>query len=80
MNPKRNKIKTPFGYIIRFFKEKAFEIKTVFLNLINTIDCPFDPEDNPFPQSCDKRIIHTEHCLNCVWRKGGFRNEKDSSI
>ena len=44
-------------------------IKEMFLNLINYCECPFDPEDNPFPQSCDKRIINTDICNECEWRK-----------
>ena len=43
-------------------------IKEMILDLINYCDCPFDPEDNPFPQSCDKRVINTETCKNCYWR------------
>ena len=50
-------------------------IKNFFLDLINYCDCPFDPEDNPFPQSCDKRIIFTDECEKCSWRKD-FEREK----
>lgn len=52
------------------------KIKNFFLDLINYCDCPFDPEDNPFPQSCDKRTIHTDYCKNkCPWRKGLEKRE-----
>ena len=44
-------------------------IKEKILDLVNYCDCPFDPEDNPFPQSCDKRIIFTEECEKCSWRQ-----------
>ena len=46
------------------------KIKELFVYLINYCDCPFDPDDNPFPQSCDKQTINTEWCENeCPWRK-----------
>ena len=44
------------------------KLKELFLKIINHCDCPFDPYDNPFPQSCDKRIVFTDECSKCVWR------------
>jgi hypothetical protein len=44
------------------------KLKEIFLNIINLCDCPFDPDDNPFPQSCDKRLIFTDRCSKWVWR------------
>lgn len=60
---------------------KIFEkIKPKILDLINYCDCPFDPDDNPFPQSCDKRIIYGDYCNNeCPWRKTKFE-DVDSKI
>lgn len=52
--------------MIQNIKQK---IKELFLDIINFCDCPFDPEDNPFPQSCDKRRIFTNECKKCAWRK-----------
>lgn len=50
-------------------KKILMKIKECFIDLINYCDCPFDPEDNPFPQSCDKRIIFGDWCENvCPWR------------
>lgn len=52
---------------LREFIEK---LKNVIIDIINYCDCPFDPDDNPFPQSCDKRTIHTDYCKNrCPWTK-----------
>lgn len=69
MNQKDNKTKTPLDYIKRFLNDKIFEIKTKILDMVNFCYCPFQPDDVPFPQSCDKRIIYTEECKKCPWRK-----------
>lgn len=54
------------------------KIKELFSYLINYCDCPFDPDDNPLPQSCDKRTIHTDYCKNeCPWRKIPQKEETD---
>lgn len=49
-------------------------ILPILLSLIDRIvfgcDCPYDPEDNPFPQGCDRRVINTDICEECPWRKG----------
>ncbi len=62
----------PRKYINKDEKKKEIRemkrLKELFLNIINLCDCPFDPEDNPFPQSCDKRIIFTDKCSKCAWR------------
>lgn len=51
-------------------------IKNKILDLMNYCYCPFVPDDMPFPQSCDKRTIHTDYCKNeCPWRKD-FKREK----
>lgn len=44
------------------------KLKELLLNIINLCDCPFDPDDNPFPAMCDKRIIFTDECSKCPWR------------
>ena len=51
--------------MIQNIKQK---IKELFLNIVNLCDCPFDPKDNPFPQSCDKRRRFTDECSKCGWR------------
>lgn len=60
------------GYINKFnewIKHKMQRIKIGFYDFINRCDCPYDPDDNPFPQSCDKRIINTDYCKDeCPWR------------
>lgn len=45
------------------------KIKELILNIINLCDCPFQPEDIPFPSYCDKRIVFTDKCKECGWRK-----------
>lgn len=55
------------------------EIKNWFLDLINYCDCPFDPDDNPFPQSCDRRIRFSNYCLkDCPWAK--YMKEMEGKI
>lgn len=50
------------------------KLKEWIIELVNYCDCLFDPEDNPFPESCDKRIINTDYCKNkCPWRNKTFR-------
>lgn len=44
------------------------KLKEIFLNIINSCDCPFQPHNNPFPQSCDKRLVFTDYCKKCTWR------------
>ena len=44
------------------------KIKEILLNIINHCFCPFCPDDSPFPQSCDKRIVFTDECAKCPWR------------
>lgn len=54
-------------------------IRSKILDLINYCYCPFVPDDMPFPQSCDKRIIYTEECEKCPWRHREFQ-EIDNKI
>ena len=51
------------------------KIKNLFLDLINYCYCPFIPDDMPFPQPCDKRIILTDECEKCPWRNKNFWSE-----
>lgn len=51
----------------KFLKGTSRKIKEIFLAIINTGLCPFQPEDNPFPQSCDKRKWFTDECFKCPW-------------
>ena len=44
------------------------KFKEILLNIINLRFCPFCPEDSPFPQDCDKRIMFTDECKKRVWR------------
>ena len=46
--------------------EKLMEI---VLDIVNQRPCPFQPEDNPFPEWCDKRIMFSDECKKCAWRK-----------
>jgi hypothetical protein len=50
-----------------YIKRVCWEFKECFLELVNTKLCPFQPEDNPFPQLCDKRKWFTDECLKCPW-------------
>lgn len=44
------------------------KIKEILLKIINHCFCPFQPEDAPFPQDCDKRKVFTDECSKCTWR------------
>jgi hypothetical protein len=50
---------------MNYLKKLGWKFKEVFLELINTTICPFSPEDNPFPQCCDKRKIFSDECRKC---------------
>ena len=50
-------------------KKYALKIKNIILDIINASVCPFSPEDNPFPQLCDRRKMFTNECKQCLWRK-----------
>lgn len=70
MNVKNNR----YNKFIGWLKTKLYELYCMWLDLINSCDCPFDPEDNPFPQTCDKRIIYTKQCVQCPWRNMDDKN------
>jgi hypothetical protein len=53
--------------LLNYIKRLCWEFKEVFLELINSTICPFSPEDNPFPQCCDKRKMFTDECFQCPW-------------
>lgn len=41
------------------------KIKEKILDIINVRYCPFVPDNCPFPQKCDKRIMFTDKCKEC---------------
>lgn len=64
-----------------WIKHKTQWIRIRFCNYINRCDCPYDPDDNPCPQSCDRRIINTDYCKNsCPWRNPNYDTKNEVHV
>lgn len=52
------------------------KIKEKILDIINVRYCPFVPDNCPFSQKCDKRIMFTDKCKECPWRNSDRPKER----